>query len=291
MFWKYGGYANVSPINSLLDKPDVKVEEILDESDLMQEIKQHNTRLIEYLRDDHVLRRMLDLIISPSLLNKDDGDRKHNNDNNEDGHDETTDDKKEPESPRPSSEGQIQLSEFPRISPKTSREPKDVEEAEKNRLKYAYIASEVLSSPSWSVIEAMVENDDALRSFWQYMYRTGELDSVQTSYFVKVNEVLLDQKTEAMIAFIMSLDNIIPMLLQHVDNPLVMDLVLKIITLDKIEEQNVTEVCTYTPPPRPSLLDFNMRHSGSNPRTSSPLSCRTSQMITHPRLKRLLVIC
>ena len=70
---------------------------------------------------------------------------------------------------------------------------------------------------------------------------------MQTSYFVKVNEVLLDQKTDAMIAFIMRLDNIIPMLLQHVDNPLVMDLVLKIITLDKIDEQNVTEVCTYTP--------------------------------------------
>ncbi|EFR03850.1 kinetochore protein 1 extragenic suppressor [Nannizzia gypsea CBS 118893] len=243
MFWKYGGYANVSPITTLLDKPDVRVEEILDESDLMQEIKQHNTRLIEYLRDDHVLKRLFELIISPSLLNNDDDGRKHNDyDNNEDGHDETTDGKKEPESPESSSgEGQIQLSEFPRISPKTSREPKDLEEAEKNRLKYAYIASEVLSSPSWSVIEAMVENEDALRCFWQYMYRPGELDSVQTSYFVKVNEVLLDQKTDAMIAFIMRLDNIIQMLLQHVDNPLVMDLVLKIITLDKIEEQNVTE--------------------------------------------------
>ncbi|EZF45400.1 hypothetical protein H112_01572 [Trichophyton rubrum D6] len=242
MFWKYGGYANVSPINSLLDKADVKVEEILDESDLMQEIKQHNTRLIEYLRDDHVLRRLFDLIISPTLIIHHDDDREHDDyDNNEGGHDETTDNKKEPESPESTDEGQIQLSEFPRISPKTSREPKDLDEAEKNRLKYAYIASEVLSSPSWSVIEAMVENEDALRSFWQYMYRTGELDSVQTSYFVKVNEVLLDQKTDAMIAFIMRLDNIIPMLLQHVDNPLVMDLVLKIITLDKIDEQNVTE--------------------------------------------------
>ncbi|KAM5445548.1 sporulation-induced protein [Microsporum audouinii] len=238
MFWKYGGYANVSPINSLLDKPDVKVEDILDESDLMQELKQHNTRLIEYLREDHVLRRLFDIIVSPSLLNDDD----HNDyDNNEDGNDETTEDKKEPESPESPGEGQIQLSEFPKISPNTSREPKDLEEAEKNRLKYAYIASEMLSSPSWSVIEAMVENKEALRSFWQYMFRKGDLDSVQTSYFVKVNEVLLDQKTDAMLAFIMGIDNIIPMLLQHVDNPLVMDLVLKIITLDKMDGQNVTE--------------------------------------------------
>ncbi|KAF3481364.1 SIT4-Associating protein ser/thr phosphatase [Arthroderma uncinatum] len=239
MFWKYGGYANVSPINSLLDKPDVKVEDILDESDLMQELKQHNTRLIEYLRDDHVLRRLFDIIISPSLIDDDD----HNDyDNNEEGIETKPDeDKKEPEPTEEADEGQIQLSEFPKISPKASREPKNLEEAEKNRLKYAYIASEVLSSPSWSVIEAMVENEDALRSFWQYMFRKGDLDSVQTSYFVKVNEVLLDQKTDVMLAFIMTMDNVIPMLLQHVDNPLVMDLVLKIITLDKIDEQNVTE--------------------------------------------------
>lgn len=230
----------MSPINSLLDKPDVKVEDILDESDLMQELKQHNTRLIEYLRDDNVLRRLFDIIISPSLMDDDD----HNDyDNNEDGNEEIPDeDKKEPEPAETDNEGQIQLSEFPKISTKSSREPKDLEEAEKNRLKYAYIASEVLSSPSWSVIEAMVENEDALRSFWQYMFRKGDLDSVQTSYFVKVNEVLLDQKTDVMLAFIMSIDNVIPMLLQHVDNPLVMDLVLKIITLDKIDDQNVTEV-------------------------------------------------
>ena len=59
MFWRFGGYANVSTIDTLLDKPEVTLEELLDESDLIQELKQHNTKLIEYLREDKILERLL----------------------------------------------------------------------------------------------------------------------------------------------------------------------------------------------------------------------------------------
>ena len=38
MFWRFGGYANISTIDTLLDKPDVTLEELLDESDLIQEL-------------------------------------------------------------------------------------------------------------------------------------------------------------------------------------------------------------------------------------------------------------
>src|SRR3979411_2258786 len=67
MFWRFGGYANVSTIDTLLDKPDVTLEELLDESDLIQELKSHNTKLIEYLRDDPILERLLKYVVATKL--------------------------------------------------------------------------------------------------------------------------------------------------------------------------------------------------------------------------------
>jgi SIT4-associating protein SAP185/190 len=69
MFWRFGGYANISTIDTLLDKPDVTLEELLDEPEIIQELKQLNTKLIEYLREDHVLKRLMDYVTAPSLVN------------------------------------------------------------------------------------------------------------------------------------------------------------------------------------------------------------------------------
>ena len=83
MFWRFGGYANVSTIDTILDKPDFTLEELLDESDLIQELKQHNTKLIEYLREDKVLQKLLEYVVAPKLEpvvnpdeEKDDDDKK-----------------------------------------------------------------------------------------------------------------------------------------------------------------------------------------------------------------------
>jgi hypothetical protein len=63
MFWRFGFHA-CSAIDTLLDKPDVTLEEILGEDDLLQECKAHNTKLIEYLRDPNILAKLLNYIIA-----------------------------------------------------------------------------------------------------------------------------------------------------------------------------------------------------------------------------------
>ena len=72
MFWRFGGYAQLSSLDSILDKPDVTVEELLDESDLIQELKQQNSKLIEYLRDENVLERLLRYVIAARPKEPDD---------------------------------------------------------------------------------------------------------------------------------------------------------------------------------------------------------------------------
>ena len=193
------------------------LEELLDESDLIQELKQHNTKLIEFLRDDKILRRLLEYVIAPKpappqkpTLKNDGGD--------------SDDDEDEDESDRIAVEA----------------------EREKTRLRYAYVSCEVLSSEAWSLLEALMQNIDHLRMFWTFLERPPPLDPLQASYFTKVNETLLDKKTEEMMSFVRSLDGIVPRILKHVDCPMIMDLLLKIISMEKCEGgAGIVDVCPH----------------------------------------------
>ncbi|TAQ86313.1 hypothetical protein B7494_g5369 [Chlorociboria aeruginascens] len=213
MFWRFGGYANISTIDTILDKPDVTLEELLDESDLIQELKQHNTKLIEYLREDKVLERLLEYVVAPKL-----------------------------EVPTTQEPGDVDEEEQDGLKGKErsfSRSPTgpedDEDEREKKRNRYAYVAAEILSSENWSISESLMENQALLRKFWGFLNLAPPLDPLQASYFTKVNESLLDKKTEEMLDLFKSLDGPVKSMLQHVDSPMVMDLLLKIISLEKAE--------------------------------------------------------
>jgi SIT4-associating protein SAP185/190 len=226
MFWRFGGYANISTLDTLLDKPDVTLEELLDESDLIQELKQHNSKLIEFIRDESRLRRLLEYVVAPKLYDSDDDDEVSDAPSyGVDG-----------SSSRRQSKGKFKLYNL-------NEEEREAEE--KKRLKYAYVSCEVLSSETWSISESLMENQHHLRYFWEFLKRDPPLDALQAGYFTKVNETLLDKKTEEMLEFFKTLENAVPNMLQHVDCPMVMDLLLKIISLEKAEGgQGIVDVCS-----------------------------------------------
>ncbi|KUJ15123.1 SAPS-domain-containing protein [Mollisia scopiformis] len=211
MFWRFGGYANISTIDTILDKPDVTLEELLDESDLIQELKQHNTKLIEYLREDKILERLLEYVVAPKL-------------------EVVASEEEATEEQAKETEGKGKE----RFSA-TWPPPEDEDEKEKKRNRYAYVSAEVLSSDNWSICESLMENQTLLRKFWEFLKLPPPLDPLQASYFTKVNEALLDKKTEEMLEFFKSIDGAVKNMLQHVDSPMVMDLLLKIISLEKAE--------------------------------------------------------
>lgn len=238
MFWRFGGYANVSTIDTLLDKPDVTLEELLDEPDLIQELKQHNTKLIEYLRDENMLNRLLHYVIAPGPSQDDDED----------------DDEKEGSSEAPEDVGSKERAKGLARDKQDTNEDDDQKE-EKARLKYSYVACEVLSSETWSILESLMVNHQHLKEFWSFMRRPPSLDPLQAGYFTKVNETLLEKKTEDMLEFFKSLDGIVRAILQHVDSPMVMDLLLKIISLEKADGgQGIVDVS----------LDFALFHDSAD---------------------------
>ncbi|KAH9861204.1 hypothetical protein IAQ61_010941 [Plenodomus lingam] len=221
MFWRFGGYAQLSSLDSILDKPDVTVEELLDESDLIQELKQQNSKLIEYLRDENVLERLLRYVIATKAAAPHDDEAAA-----EAAH--------EARSPsRQSFFGKVRARSL--STSKSDAGDNEENKEERQRMKYAYVSCEILSSEVWSISEAVLENQDTLRQFWAYIKQPAPLDPVQAGYFIKVNESLLDRKMEEMLDFFKSLDNVVTDMLQHVDCPVIMDLLLKIISLEKSE--------------------------------------------------------
>lgn len=243
MFWRFGGYANISTIDTILDKPDFHLEDLLDESDLIQELKQHNTKLIEYLREDTVLARLLDYVIAPKLeaavaVLAATASPTSGAESDEKASSESADKKHKGiglsfARPRASS----------RASASTTNDDADDDEAEKKRNRYAFVAAEVLSSDNWSIYEALMENQTLLRAFWSFLERPAPLDPLQASYFTKVNESLFDKKTDEMLDLLKSIEAAIPNMLRHVDCPMVMDLLLKIISLERTESgQGIVEV-------------------------------------------------
>jgi SIT4-associating protein SAP185/190 len=120
--------------------------------------------------------------------------------------------------------------------------------------RYSYISCEVLSCEIWSICETVVQNRELLSTFWAFLDRPSPLNPLQASYFTKVNEQFLEKKTDEvcsvpisliwlslltfshqMIPFIQSIPNIVPKLLRHIETSAIMDLLLKIISMEKSE--------------------------------------------------------
>ncbi|KAI1145168.1 SAPS-domain-containing protein [Nemania diffusa] len=248
MFWRFGGYANISTIDTILDKPDFLLEDLLDESDLIQELKQHNTKLLEYLRQDRVLAKLLDYVVAPKLEpieqpSADDAQAQ----TQAQAHDDDA-----------AKKGRSLGLPFgrPRASSRATSDGNDEDEAEKKRNRYAYVAAEVLSSDNWSIYESLMENRALLASFWSFLSLPAPLDPLQASYFTKVNESLFDKKTHDMLHLLKSLDDAVPNMLRHVDCPMIMDLLLKIISLERTEDGQGIVEWLYTKDVIPALLSF-----------------------------------
>lgn len=220
MFWRFGGYASISTIDTLLEKPDTTLEELLDDADLLQELKQHNAKLIEYLREDHVLHRLLRYVVASSSPEPAGGGTGHGG----------------PGSPEPGSTSRSEGdSPFARTAPASELTDEERQKEERTRHKYATTACEILSSETRSITDTIMEHHDYLREFWRCLESDLPLDPMVAGFFAKVNECLLDRKTEEMLAFIKTMEDVVWHMLRHVDCPVVMDLLLKIISLEGAE--------------------------------------------------------
>ncbi|CAO3565882.1 unnamed protein product [Mortierella alpina] len=104
------------------------------------------------------------------------------------------------------------------------------------RFKYPFIACEVIACEVWGIFESALSNIDMLVKFWEFLDRPAPLNPVQASYFAKVIGVFLMKKTGDMLQFIKAQPDVISKLLLHISTSSVMDLLLKIISMEESPE-------------------------------------------------------
>ncbi|KAI0080509.1 SAPS-domain-containing protein [Panus rudis PR-1116 ss-1] len=109
---------------------------------------------------------------------------------------------------------------------------------EKGSFKYPYVATEVLCSEIWSIVETCLKNSEQLLTpFWETVLDRSPEDMktqmVMASHFAKINAVFLSKKPAEMLAFIQSQPNVVDRILRHIETPPFADLLVRIIQLDE----------------------------------------------------------
>ncbi|KAM7530409.1 hypothetical protein LguiB_033819 [Lonicera macranthoides] len=63
MFWRMAGLSTASPVETILDKDNISLEELLDEDEIIQECKALNNRLINFLRERTQVEQLIRYIV------------------------------------------------------------------------------------------------------------------------------------------------------------------------------------------------------------------------------------
>ncbi|KAG5364642.1 SIT4-associating protein [Yarrowia sp. E02] len=275
-FWRMGsGFSSVSVIDKILDNPDHTLHELLDEPDLLQEVLNSNAKLTEYLRRDDILEELVQLVKgSPekedqkehkeeekkeedSDVEMADSDEKEE-EGKEEKEDKEEEEKKEKEEEKESAESADSNDSVDSDTSfdSTSSDPSKYKLEEEDEAHYAQVASEILSAEVWSLTEALMEREDLVQQIWEILDYPAPLSMNQAQFFTKISEHLLDKKTDEMIAFIKRQANFVERFMRHIDDPPLMDFLLKVISTDKAD--NSTGIIDFLQKQRliPSLIAF-----------------------------------
>lgn len=219
-------YANYAPNLDVLD-------ELLDDEELYTELMCSNFKLLIYLKYPEVLGKLIDYVINQniaeegrdsSVLPEETGDEPVILQEVEQPKLKKTDEEHEEEARK-------EIDNVSEVSEETSLTlpPESEEQIESRR---ACMAAEILSADVWPISSAIMENADLLSKLWSIMDRSP-LTIVASTYFMKINERLLDMDITSMMDFILKQENIVERFLAHIANPPLMDFLLKVISTDK----------------------------------------------------------
>lgn len=220
-------YADYRPNLDVLD-------ELLDDEELYTELMCSNFKLLIFLKYPEVLSKLIDYVTNQSVLEEDVDGSDLPEEVNEDPVIEEEGavfdkGKKDDESKVEQEQSADNISE---ISEETSitLPPESEEQVESRR---ACMAAEILSADVWPISSAIMENEALLSRLWSIMDHSSPLSIVASTYFMKINERLLDMDITGMMNFILKQENVADRFLNHIVNPPLMDFLLKVISTDK----------------------------------------------------------
>ncbi|KAM3923293.1 serine/threonine-protein phosphatase 6 regulatory subunit 1 isoform 2-T2 [Leptodactylus fuscus] len=171
MFWKFDLHTS-SHVDTLLERENVTLFELLEEEDVLQECKVVNRKLVEFLVQPQHMEELVTCI--------------------------------------------------------TQEPPSDVDE--KMRYKYASVSCEILTADVSQITDALGEDESLLKRLYGFLQNDDDLNPLLASFFSKVMGILINRKTEQIIAFLRKKDDFVNLLLRHIGTSAIMDLLLRLLT-------------------------------------------------------------
>ncbi|XP_044303743.1 serine/threonine-protein phosphatase 6 regulatory subunit 1 isoform X2 [Varanus komodoensis] len=171
MFWKFDLHTT-SHIDTLLERGNVTLFELLDEEDVLQECKVVNRKLVDFLVQPEHMEALVTCV--------------------------------------------------------TEEPPGDVDE--RVRYKYPSVSCEILTSDITQINDALGEDESLLRRLYSFLQTGGILNPLLASFFSKVMGILINRKTDQIVAFLRKKDDFVNLLLRHIGTSAIMDLLLRLLT-------------------------------------------------------------
>mmetsp|Transcript_15253 Transcript_15253/g.22828 ORF Transcript_15253/g.22828 Transcript_15253/m.22828 type:complete len:659 (+) Transcript_15253:40-2016(+) len=112
--------------------------------------------------------------------------------------------------------------------------PAEDDANQNRRLKYPYLACEILSMEVWDITDAIYENSKYLDALWDFLYRP-ELDPLLCTYTTQVAGVLLQRKIRPTLDYLQKKDHVVDKFITHLNNSAVLELLLRVIACEEAE--------------------------------------------------------
>lgn len=161
-----------SHVDTLLERENVTLFELLDEEDVLQECKVVNRKLVQFLVQPQHMEELVTCI--------------------------------------------------------TQEPSSDMDE--KLRYKYASVSCEILTADVSQINDALGEDESLLKLLYGFLQNDEELNPLLASFFSKVMGILINRKTEQIVAFLRKKDDFVNLLLRHIGTSAIMDLLLRLLT-------------------------------------------------------------
>ncbi|KAG0145839.1 hypothetical protein CROQUDRAFT_93429 [Cronartium quercuum f. sp. fusiforme G11] len=227
--------------------PSILLDKLLDEDDLLQEIKAQHPKLIEFLGTKDVVLRLLGYI-SGEIFDDEESDILEESD--------LLKESKRPNIPdfamnqKTMGESLLNSIRNRNVSDKISsllidaldsegRTPEDRAKLERRKIRFPYICTEIISTDLWNITNQILSdlpNFHILTKFWDSVLNQAPIittqKSIQIGYWSRTNIILINSKPQEMIKFIKSYTNVIPKLLSHFHSSPIVDLLFRIIQLE-----------------------------------------------------------
>ncbi|KAL7989987.1 hypothetical protein Chor_012653, partial [Crotalus horridus] len=95
---------------------------------------------------------------------------------------------------------------------------------------YPSVSCEILTSDVTQINDALGEDESLLRRLYGFLQTGGILNPLLASFFSKVMGILINRKTDQIVAFLRKKDDFVNLLLHHIGTSAIMDLLLRLLT-------------------------------------------------------------